>query len=60
MNNKKAAALAISSVIASQDIIDLGYMYIVFPGLIGSIILCIVAIIFNNLDNNINYPLYWR
>jgi CBS-domain-containing membrane protein len=33
--------------------------YLVFPSLIGSIILVIVAIFYNNLHKNRAYPQYW-
>ena len=33
--------------------------YLIFPGLAGSAILIMVALVFNNLHNNRSYPEYW-
>jgi CBS-domain-containing membrane protein len=33
--------------------------YLIFPSLIGSIVLVIVALFYNNLNQKINYPEYW-
>ena len=33
--------------------------YLIFPTLVGSIILVFIALIYNNLNKNIIYPQYW-
>ncbi len=49
-------ATALIAVIGSEKIKTLGYMYVVSPVLTGSIILLIVALIFNNITSKRRYP----
>lgn len=49
-------ATALIAVIGSQDLKELGYLYVLFPVLTGAIILLIIALIFNNITPNRRYP----
>ena len=67
-----ALALAISLMIATRTVhppagsnpiiiflLGASWDYLIFPTLIGSIILVIVSLFYNNLYKNRNYPQYW-
>jgi CBS domain-containing membrane protein len=49
-------ATALIAVIGTEKITSLGYLYVLFPVLSGVMILLIVALIFNNLTPERNYP----
>lgn len=49
-------ATALIAVIGSGKIKAMGYLYVVSPVLTGSLILLIVALIFNNITSNRKYP----
>lgn len=49
-------ATALIAVIGSEKIKELGYIYVLSPVLTGCVILCVVALIFNNLTPNRKYP----
>lgn len=49
-------ATALLGVIGSEKIKSLGYYYVLSPVLSGVLILLIVALIFNNVTNNREYP----
>jgi CBS domain-containing membrane protein len=49
-------ATALIAVIGSEKIKNLGYLYVISPVLTGSLILLIVALIFNNMTPNRKYP----
>lgn len=49
-------ATALIAVTGSTAIKNLGYWYVLFPVLVGVLILFVVALIFNNLTPNRNYP----
>jgi CBS domain-containing membrane protein len=49
-------ATALIAVIGSEKIKALGFMYILSPVLTGSLILLVVALIFNNITANRKYP----
>jgi CBS domain-containing membrane protein len=49
-------ATALIAVIGSEKIKTLGYMYILSPVLAGSLILFVVALIFNNITKHRKYP----
>ena len=49
-------ATALIAVIGAEKIKTLGYMYVISPVLTGSVILLIVALIFNNITSKRNYP----
>lgn len=49
-------ATALIAIIGSEKIKALGYSYVISPVLSGVIILLFVALIFNNLTPNRNYP----
>ncbi|MBA3680054.1 MAG: HPP family protein [Bacteroidetes bacterium] len=49
-------ATALIAVIGAEKIKALGYLYVLSPVLSGSLILLIVAFIFNNLTENRKYP----
>jgi len=49
-------ATALIAIIGSPKITSLGYWYVLYPVLSGTIILLIVALIFNNITTNRYYP----
>ncbi len=49
-------ATALIAVTGSSAIKDLGYWYVIAPVLLGSLILLIVALLFNNITTNRRYP----
>lgn len=49
-------ATALIAVIGTSKITNLGYLYVVFPVLSGTIILFVIALIFNNLTPYRKYP----
>lgn len=49
-------ATALIAVIGSEKIKALGYFYVLSPVLTGSLILLLVALVFNNLTTNRKYP----
>ena len=49
-------ATSLIAVIGSEKIKALGYSYVIFPVLIGSLILFAIALIFNNLSDHRRYP----
>ena len=49
-------ATALIAVIGTEKIHDLGYFFVVYPVLAGSLILLLVALIFNNITPNRKYP----
>ncbi len=49
-------ATALIAVIGSERIVDLGFWYVLSPVLSGCIILYVVALIFNNMTKNRQYP----
>ena len=52
-------ATALTAVIGGENIRELGYMYVLMPCALGACILLFVALLFNNLAKNRQYPLYW-
>ena len=49
-------ATALIAVIGSEKVKALGYMYVISPVLTGSLILLVVALIFNNITSYRKYP----
>ncbi|WP_337042097.1 HPP family protein [Emticicia sp. 17c] len=49
-------ATALIAVVGSEKIKALGYLYVVSPVLTGSLILLIVALVFNNMTSHRKYP----
>ncbi len=49
-------ATALIAVIGSEKIINLGYVYIIFPVLTGVLIMLLIALVFNNLTPYRKYP----
>jgi CBS domain-containing membrane protein len=49
-------ATALIAVAGSAKIIELGYMYVLSPILIGAFILLLVALVFNNITKDRHYP----
>jgi len=56
-----AGATALTAVIGSQQIHNLGFTFIILPVLISALILLIVALLINNLsqDDSRHYPRFW-
>lgn len=56
-----AGATTLLAVFGGKRITDLGYLYILFPALLGSMLHVLMAFLMNNMSNDINrkYPLYW-
>lgn len=49
-------ATALIAIIGTEKITDLGYLYVFVPVLTGTLILFIVALVFNNITENRCYP----
>lgn len=49
-------ATALIAIMGSEKIKDLGYMYVFSPVLTGTLILFLVALVFNNLTKHRSYP----
>lgn len=49
-------ATALIAVTGSAEIKNLGYIYVISPVLLGTLILLAIALIFNNLTKNRSYP----
>ena len=49
-------ATALLAVIGGKTIYDLGYGYVVYPVLLGCVILATCALIFNNISRHRSYP----
>jgi len=52
-------ATALIAVIASPEMHDLGFLYIVYPVGLGALLLVGVAFITNNLRNDQRWPVFW-
>ena len=52
-------ASALIAVVASQEIHNLGFLYVLFPVALGAIILVVVAYASNNLMSDQRWPLFW-
>ncbi len=54
-------ATALIAIIGGAKVHSLGYMYVLSPVLIGSILMLIVALLVNNMSSNPkrHYPVYW-
>lgn len=53
-------ATALIAVIGTEKIQELGYLYVLSPVLSGTLILLIIAIIFNNISSSRKYPVNRR
>lgn len=49
-------ATALIAVTGSAELKDLGYWYVVFPVLVGTLLLLVIALFFNNITSNRQYP----
>lgn len=49
-------ATALIAIIGSEKIKSLGYLYVFIPVLSGTLILFVIALVFNNLTNKRSYP----
>lgn len=52
-------ATALIAVIGSEQIHDLGYLYVLVPAGLGAAILLLVGVLVNNLSATRRYPEYW-
>jgi CBS-domain-containing membrane protein len=52
-------ATALFTVLAKDKIIQLGFLFPFFPVLTGAVLMCIVALLVNNLSRKRKYPEYW-
>lgn len=52
-------ATAMLAVMGGPEIYQLGYYYVLMPCAIGSLVLLLVALVFNNLSPRRQYPQYW-
>lgn len=50
-------ATALIAVVGGENILSLGYYYVLFPVLSGVLILFLVALVFNNLTTDRRYPI---
>lgn len=54
-----AGATALIAIIGDEEVAKLGYLYILFPVLLGNCIMLFVAVLVNNLHPEHSYPTYW-
>eukprot|EP01012_Entosiphon_sulcatum_P021198 TRINITY_DN25980_c0_g1_i1.p1 TRINITY_DN25980_c0_g1~~TRINITY_DN25980_c0_g1_i1.p1 ORF type:complete len:134 (-),score=28.92 TRINITY_DN25980_c0_g1_i1:96-497(-) len=52
-------ATALIAVTGSQQLLDLGFMYVLSPVAAGAAIMLVVALVCNNLPSGRRYPQYW-
>ena len=54
-------ATALIAIIGGENVHSLGYTYVFFPVLVGSMIMLLVALLVNNMSMNPkrHYPVYW-
>lgn len=52
-------ATALFAVIGPPRIRDMGFLFVIFPCLLGSLLVLLVALIFNNLAEDRSYPKVW-
>ena len=52
-------ATALIAVIGSQNIHNLGYLYVLIPAGVGPFIMLAVALLVNNIPKNRRYPEFW-
>lgn len=52
-------ATALIAVIGGEKIKAMGFLYVIFPTAISSLILLVIAVLFNNLINSRKYPDHW-
>lgn len=53
-------ATALIAVIGSAEIHRMGYIYALIPGLLGPLILLVVALLVNNIPHSRRYPVTWE
>lgn len=53
-------ATALIAVLGGEKIHNLGYLYVLMPVAAGTLILLLVALLFNNLLKTRRYPEFWR
>ncbi len=49
-------ATAITAVLGAKGIVDLGYLYVIFPTGVGAVILVAIAMVYYLIDPGVNYP----
>ena len=56
-----AGATALIAVLGPAQVHQLGYQFVLFPVLVGALVLLVVAVVVNNLpsDKECHYPLTW-
>jgi len=59
MLHPPAGATALIAVIGSDQIHQLGFIYVLSPVLLGAIILLVVALFINNIPSTRRYPQFW-
>ncbi|KCZ70388.1 CBS-domain-containing membrane protein [Candidatus Methanoperedens nitroreducens] len=52
-------ATALIAVIGSEEIHNIGYLYVFVPTLAGALIMLVIALLVNNLAEGRKYPEYW-
>jgi CBS-domain-containing membrane protein len=52
-------ATALIAVISSQEIHNLGYLYVLIPAGLGAVIMLVIALLVNIIPKNRRYPEYW-
>jgi CBS domain-containing membrane protein len=52
-------ATALLATIGTDQIKDLGFMYVLFPVLVGALIMLVVALVTNNFVLHRSYPKFW-
>ena len=52
-------ATALIAVIGSERVHQLGFLYVLSPGVLGAMIMLVVALTVNNLTSFRRYPVFW-
>lgn len=52
-------ATALIAVLGSQQLRDMHYLFVVFPVLLGSLLMLLVALLVNNVPATRRYPVVW-
>lgn len=53
------AATALIAVVGSQEVLDMGFMFVIYPVLTGISLLTLIALLTNNFLTDRKYPNYW-
>jgi CBS-domain-containing membrane protein len=52
-------ATALIAVIGSEQVHDMGYLFVLIPITLGALLMLLVALLVNNLSSGRRYPEFW-